>query len=61
MGDGNEGRIKLLGFMYIHVILVWCFRYFRSYSVSVWGGRVRVCSGCIIPPNYYYIEPPSGL
>lgn len=21
-GDGNEGRIKLLGFMYIHVILV---------------------------------------
>lgn len=22
MGDGNEGRIKLSGFIYIHVILV---------------------------------------
>lgn len=57
MGDGDEGRIKLLGFMYIHVILV--SGAFNILVLTVFlSGVVELgfVLGCIIPPNYYYIE-----
>lgn len=57
MGDGNEGRIKLLGFIYIHVVLVLFLLFF---SISPTVPRVGVVEsrgflGCIIPHNCYLI------